>query len=146
MKTVSLAAVAALAVLVLTGCASAAGEVAAPTATVTTTATVTATVTATPGPTSAPASPDDPLTALDAWLLCYGATYGEYRETSTLFPYTEGSASGNQTVTGNADGSFEVLVPFAPTSGEGYGAESICVAGGTVGEPTVELRGGRDFG
>ena len=41
---------------------------------------------------------------------------------------------------------FEVLVPFAPSSGEGSGAESICVAGGTVGEPTIELQGGRDFG
>jgi hypothetical protein len=105
------------------------------------TATATATATATPAaPTAVIRSAADALTALDAWLVCYGATYGVYSETSTLFPYTP------EVVTENGDGTFEVRVPFAPTSGTGSGAESICVAEGTVGEPVVELRGGRDFG
>ena len=93
-----------------------------------------------------PSSSDRPLSAFDAWLLCYGATYGQVHETDTVYPYSERSASGGKTVTDNGDGTFEVLVPFAPTSGQGYGAESICVAGGSIGKPTIELKGARDFG
>lgn len=125
----------------LTGCASAA----APSQPVPT-ATVTATVTATAEPVTTARSPEDPLTALDAWLLCWGATFGEYHESSELFPYSVEAGSGGDTVTDNGDGTFEVLVPFAPSSGQGWGAESICIAGGTVGDPSVQLQGGRDFG
>ena len=124
----------ALTALALTGCTAPDTPAAAPTVTVTTT------VTAEPTPAPVTRSADDALSALDAWLVCYGATYGLYSETSTLFPYSA------DRVTDNGDGTFEVLVPFAPSSGEGSGAESICVAGGTVGEPTIELQGGRDFG
>jgi hypothetical protein len=101
---------------------------------------VTATVTTTPTPTAVAPSSEDLVTELDAWLLCYGATYGVYSETSQLYPYTA------EAVTDNGDGTFEVRVPFAPKSGEGFGAETICVAGGTIEEPTVRLEGGRDFG
>lgn len=99
-----------------------------------------------PEPTAPARTPDDELTALDAWLVCWGATSGLYGDSSTVYPYVADSASGAETVTDNGDGTFEVLVPFAPTSGGGSGAESICIAGGTVGDPTVELQGGRDFG
>ena len=133
-------AAAALIPLALAGCAASTPPEATPTVT------VTSTVTASPAPTSSARSADDALSELDAWLVCYGATFGLYSETSTIFPYSPGSPSGAATVTDNGDGTFEVLVPFAPSSGEGSGAESICVAGGTVGQPTVELRGGRDFG
>ncbi len=139
-RAIAAVAAAALILFALAGCAASASRAATPTVT------VTSTVTASPAPTSSPRSADDALSELDAWLLCYGATYGLYSETSTLFPYSSGSPSGRETVTDNGDGTFEVLVPFAPSSGEGSGAESICIAGGTVGEPTVELQGGRDFG
>lgn len=120
----------------LAGCAAASTPVATPTVTLTTT------VTATPSPTTTDRSATDAVTSLDAWLLCYGATFGVYSETSRLFPY-----SGNaDAVTDNGDGTFSVRVPFAPLSGEGVGAESLCVAGGTLAEPTIELQGGRDFG
>ena len=121
----------------LLGCAATSGPASAPTATVTTTVTATP---PNPTPTEITRSAGDALTALDAWLLCYGATYGVYSENSTLFPFS------TEAVTENGDGTFEVRVPFAPSSGDGVGAESICVAGGTVGEPMVELQGGRDFG
>lgn len=126
----------------LAGCAGATGSAPTPTVTVTTTATVTAT----PEPVVVARSYDDELTEFDAWLLCSGATYGQYHESSTIFPYSPDAASGGATLTDKGDGTFEVLVPFAPSSGDGFGAESICVAGGTIGDPFVELQGGRDFG
>ncbi len=104
----------------------------------------TVTVTSTPAPAPTPVSPEssteDDVSALDAWLVCYGATHSEYSETFTLLPYSEDQ------VTENGDGTFEARVLFAPTSGDGFGAESICIVGGTVGEPIVEIRGARDFG
>lgn len=125
---------------VLTGCSAADASTPEPAPTVTVIETVQA------DPTPIPRSPDDAITALDAWLLCAGATYGQYRESSTVFPYSPDAPSGGPTVTDNGDGTFEVLVAFAPSSGEGSGAESICVAGGTIAEPSVELQGGRGFG
>lgn len=109
------------------------------------TATVTATVTAAPAPEAASEqrSPDSALTELDAWLLCWGATSNEYGETSELYSYSADSPSGGSTVTDIGDGTFQVLVPFAS---EGRGAEAICIASGTVGAPSVDLQGGRDFG
>lgn len=139
-RSLALSLAVAAACVTLAGCSSPVDAAATPTVTVTTTTTVTAT----PSPT--PRSPDDPVTAFDAWLLCYGATYGESHDTQTVYSYTETSASGGKTITDNGDGTFEMLVPFAPTSGKGPGAESICVAGGTIGKPTIQLKGARDFG
>jgi hypothetical protein len=146
LRTVALPTIAVIIAGALAGCqaAVASSPQAQPQPAPTVTVTVTETVQADPTP--APRSPDDAITALDAWLLCSGATYGEYHESSTVFPYSPDAISGGRTVTDKGDGTFQVLVPFGPSSGEGYGAESICVAGGTVGEPSVELQGGRDFG
>jgi hypothetical protein len=128
----------ALAAVLLAGCSAAAST--------TPTATTTVTVTATPAPaTPAPRSTDDPLTALDAWLVCWGATYGQNGESSTVMPFSPTGPSGT-TVTDKGNGVFEVLVPFAPASGDGPGAEAICDVSGTVGHPTIQSLGGRDFG
>ncbi|MFG6401977.1 hypothetical protein [Microbacterium sp. P04] len=137
-----------LCAIALAGCG--ASTASPPTPTVTVTATATATVTATPASSPQPAvverSAADALTAWDAWLVCWGATYGQYHDTSTVFPFSPDSPSGGDSITDKGDGTFEVLVAFANSSGQGNGAESICIAGGTVGNPSVELQGGRDFG
>ncbi|GAA1972269.1 hypothetical protein GCM10009777_00270 [Microbacterium pumilum] len=120
----------------------------APTATVT--ATVTVTATATPEPTSVPQSAGDPLSSFDAWLLCYGATFGVIGvpndDTWTVQPYDETAALGGPMVTDNGDGTFTVLLTLLPKSGTGSGLEAICDASGTIGDPSVFVKFGRDIG
>lgn len=126
--------------IVLSGCANAPAP-AQPTTTVTITAPASS-----PSASSAAegGSYGRPLTAEDAWVACFGATFAQYGTTAKVYPYSATSASGKSTVTAQADGTFEVLVAFAAPSGPG--AEAICEASGTVGDPIIELKGGRDFG
>lgn len=130
----------------LTACSTVGEQASTPTTTVT--------VTATPAPEAGAAGdagdagflPSANIGEADAWLLCFGATSGMYADSSTVYPYMETGPSGESTVTDNGDGSFGVLVAFAPTDGQGAGAEAICTASGTIGDPTVVINGGRDFG
>jgi len=121
------------ATLALSGCTG--GATAAPSTSATPPApapTVTVTVTETPAPVAQ--SPDEPLTSLTAWSLCQAAATNS--ENFDLADWTPGPYDA-ETVSEAADGSFEVTVYFAPTSGEGYGAGSHCTASGTLGSPTV---------
>jgi hypothetical protein len=95
-------------------------------------------------PTPIPRSPSDALTEFDAWLLCLGAIFGN-EATYPLLPNESESVLGGKTVQDNGDGTFMVIVPFGLTAG-GSGGESYCDVGGTVGEPTLEMTGGRSFG
>ena len=128
----------------LAGCGGAVGSAPTPTATVTVTAAPA--VTETPEPAVIPRSYDDALTELDAWSLCWGAVAGANQGVWTIQPFTPEAPLGGKTVVENADGTFQVTVMWAPTSGEGWAGEAICVAGGTVGDPAVELTGVRDYG
>lgn len=129
-----------IAALALSGCSV--PRDAAPTPQPTVTVTVTETVEGEPSP--VPRSPSDALTEFDAWLLCVGATFGD-EATYPLLPYEPESPLGGDTVQETSEGTFMVIVPFGQTAG-GYGGESFCDVGGTVGEPTLELSGGRSFG
>ncbi len=134
-------------IALVVGC-SATIQAAAPAPTVTTTVTVTATPTAEAEASDvAEVAEDDPISAEDAWLLCFGATSGMYAGTHTVYPYGVTATYGEPTVTDNGDGSFTVLVAYVPVNpvGDGYGAESICIASGTVGDPVVTLSGSRHF-
>ena len=131
-----------LGALALAGCS---GAAASPTPTVTVTAT--ATVSATPTPTVAARSFDDPITEFDAWSLCWGAATAGYGPDWTIQPYSAEAPLAGKTLVDNGDGTFTVTVIWFPASGEGFAGEAGCKAGGTLGDPTVELTGDiRDYG
>ncbi len=147
-RRVALGATLLLVATALAACSSSTEDVPTPTVTVAVTATVTATPEASGSVESTVVEPDDPITAEGAWLACYGWASGKYADSEwNVYPYTEGAASGGSTVTDNGDGSFEVLVPFAPSAESGgSGAELICDVSGTVGTPILTIQGARDFG
>lgn len=126
----------------LAGCADQTGSTPTPTVTVT----ATATVNATPEPGALPRSFTDPIAQQDAWSLCWGAVFGQNSQYWTLESYSPEAPLGGPTVVDNGDGTFDVTVMWAPTSGEGFAGEAMCTVGGTVGAPHVELTGVRDYG
>lgn len=130
----------------LTGCGAATSSAPAPTVTVTATVTATPEPAPTPEPVAIPRSYDDPVGELDAWSLCWGAIAGSSSGMWTLEPYEEEVPLRGQSVQDNGDGSFDVAVVYYPISGEGWAGEAYCTAGGTVGDPWVELQGGADYG
>ncbi len=112
----------------------------------TVTVTATTTVSATPDSVAIPRSYEDRISELDAWSLCWGAVAGANYGVWTIEPYSSEAPLGGQTVVDNGDGTFRVTVVWRPTSGEGWAGEATCTAGGTVGAPSVELTGVRDYG
>ena len=108
--------------------------------------TATATVTATPEPVAIPRSFDDPIAEHDAWALCWGAVFGQNSQYWTLEPYSAEAPLGGPTVVDNGNGTFDVTVMWAPVSGDGFAGEAMCTAGGTIGDPSVQLNGVRDYG
>lgn len=128
----------ATAALALAGCAS--GAAPAASTTPGPTVTVTATVTATPEPVAQ--SPDDPLTALEAWSICYARAVGDGGlPTDDWVPPT----FQPETVKAEGDG-FSMLLGFAP-KGEGWGAGYDCSVSGTLGAPVItNFNGPYDFG
>lgn len=133
-----IAGVAGIAAVALSGCApTTPSATPAPTVTVTATATVTAAPAAPVEP-----SPDDPLTALTAWSVCYARAVSDGN-----LPADEWDPPTYQpdSVTPEGDG-FSMIVGFAPKGG-GYGAGYDCTVTGTVGAPVItNFNGPYDFG
>ena len=126
-----------LSALALSACTPSGGSTAAPVPT----PTVTVTVTATPeAPTVVPPSAADPLTALEAWSICYAASMPLLDPAFwTPMPYDPSAVSAG------AAGTFDVTVGFAPKADQS-GAIVPCVVGGTIGAPTLEVNGPIDLG
>lgn len=94
-------------------------------------------------------NPDDPMTTISAWQICWAYVYSNLDRdpgenfVPDLAPYVKASRKG-KTVTDNGDGTFEVLIYWGKST-DTASAQSRCMVGGTLGTPTLDYQGTMDF-